>query len=136
MPASMQCGKPRDSTGTVRVVHGKVVEQLVAGNDHVDDVADVRLHSAQKIVKGLEIVRVAGGGRNALAGRAADAVVQGQFDDLAHVDVRDIGILLHAAGQVGFHAAAGVPVPGFGKRHALVLHHTDPHVVAVNRRHR
>ena len=115
--------------------HGTVEADLVdeVGTDHAgphhlgDDLLDLFL----KIVVGGKGV---GGGQvvvNEHAALAADAVVQYQLQHAAQVDVSQGGVLMHTALQVGLHAAAGVPVPGFAKRHALVQHHADADVVVV-----
>ena len=53
----MQWGKPeRQGTGTGPVVHGQVVQQLVARGDGVDRKVDVgSLTASKKVVKGLEV---------------------------------------------------------------------------------
>ena len=44
--------------------------------------------------------------------------------------------MLHLPRQVRFYATAGVPVPSFTKRNALVLEHLDTYIVGVDGRHR
>ena len=117
------------------VVHAEVVQQLVAGSNHIYSVIDMSLNGVEEVVKSLEISVITSVDGDLFAGDAAAAVVPGQLHHGAHVDVGDVGVFLQLAGEVGLHTAAGVPIPGLAEGNALVQHHADTHIVGVHRRH-
>ena len=65
-----------------------------------------------KLLEGLEIPGITGLNGAPFAGDAGHTVVESHLNNAAHIDIRHIRILLHAAGQVGLHTAAGIPIPG------------------------
>ena len=117
------------------IVHGQIVEQLVAGSDNIYRVVNVLLHCLKELLKCLERARIAGMNGHLLARDAALAVVERKFYHGAHVDVGNVRVFLELTGYVGLYTAARIPVPSLRERNALIHNHANAHIIGVNRRH-
>ncbi len=76
------------------------LDHIVPPDLDIDEVAKLRFISGEQLVEGSELPWIAGGRADPLPGARVDPVVQGDLEDLGHVEVagEDVGLLPVGAG--------------------------------------
>ena len=97
------------------------LDDVVAPDLDVDEVAQLLLEGGEELVEGLERARIAGLRAELLAGARIDAVVQRDFQHLGQVEVAGEVVVLLAE-RAGFDAAAGAAAAGVHQALARAQH--------------